>query len=403
MDTLSSDPRLETGTSAAASRVESVDVLRGLLMVLMALGHSRHFYYSGAFDPLDLARTSPGLFFTRWITHFCAPGFFFLVGTGTALSLGRGKSRGDLARFLLTRGLWLILLELTVVRFAWTFFAGENTTVWLLVIWALGCSMIVLAGFVYFPPAVSAIAGIVLIAGHNLLDQVSGSSFGYFGGLWNLLHVSGGYVGDLHGQVIRAGYPLIPWPGVMLLGWVYGTALRTPRWLPESYRRRTTLAAGIAVTLGFLLLRAANGYGNPAPWSEQASPLYTLMSLLNTRKYPPSLHFLLMTLGPLLIVLALWDRPLGWLGRRLQVFGRVPLFFYLLHLPMVHLMGAVLFAVRFGTAEMWLAPWFRSDPGLGQPLWVVYAGWLGAILLLFPVCRWWAGLKRRRTWWISYL
>jgi uncharacterized membrane protein len=393
----------EMPTPVQLPRNASVDVTRGLVMVLMALDHSREFLFRANLDPLELTQPSPVLFFTRWITHFSAPAFFFLAGTGAALSLGRGKSRGGLARFLVTRGLGLILLELTVVKFAWTFFATGNSTSQLLVLWALGCSMLVLAVFVYLPPMAAALAGIMLIAGHNLLDAVPAATFDGLAGLWNLLHVRGGMVGSLFGQELWTGYPLLPWPGVMLLGWAYGAAAAAPGWLAEPQRKRRTLALGITLMLLFLLVRGWNGYGDPMPWTPQATPLLTLLSFLNTTKYPPSLAFLLMTLGPLLLALALWDRPLGWLSRWLRVYGRAPLFFYLVHLPLLHLAGALLYAARFGTAEMWRPPWLRSNPGLGQPLWAVYAVWLAVTVLLFPLCRWWAELKQRRDGWLSYL
>jgi uncharacterized membrane protein len=390
-------------TPPRTPRVETVDVLRGLVMVLMALDHARDFLFSATQNPLDLAHSSPVLFFTRWITHFSAPAFFFLAGTGAALSLGRGKSRSGLARFLVTRGIGLILLELTLVKFAWTFFAAGTSTTLLLVLWALGCSMLVLAVFVYLPPTAAAIAGSVLVAGHNLVDAVPASAFGGLAGLWNLLHVGGGTAGRLLGQELVTGYPLIPWPGVMLLGWAYGAVLAAPGWLAGTLRKRRTLVLGITLTLLFLLLRGVNGYGDPLPWTPQASPGLTLLAFLNTTKYPPSLAFLLMTLGPLLIALALWDRPRGWLSRWLRVYGQAPLFFYLVHLPLLHLAGAILYAARFGTAEMWRPPWLRSSPGLGQPLWAVYAVWIAVTLLLYPLCRWWAELKQRRNGWLGYL
>ena len=390
-------------TPAKSPRNEAVDVIRGLVMVLMALDHSREFLFRLTQDPLDLAHPSPALFFTRWITHFSAPAFFFLAGTGAALSLGRGKSRGELARFLFTRGLVLVLLELTVVRFAWTFFAAGNSTSWLLVIWALGCSMLALALFVSLPPWVAVTVGVLLIAGHNLLDQVPASAFGRLGGIWNVLHVWGGVAGRLLGQEFRVGYPLVPWVGVMLLGWAYGVTLGTPGTAQASLRRRRTLAIGVTLTLLFLLLRGLNRYGDPVPWTPQATAFWTVLAFLKTEKYPPSLDFLLMTLGPLLIALALWDRPRGWLSGWLRVYGQAPLFFYLVHLPLLHLAGALLYAARFGTPEMWRQPWLRTNPGLGQPLWAVYATWIGVTVLLFPLCRWWAELKQRRGGWLGYL
>ena len=389
----------------ARPRLDSVDLLRGWIMVIMALDHVRDFFSRDAmlFDPTDLTQTTAPFFLTRWITHFCASVFFFLAGTGAFLSAGRGKSKGELARFLATRGLWLVVLELTLVRFGWTF-AVDFQAVALMVIWALGLSMLALAGLIYLPLSAIAVFGAVLVAGHNLLDGVNAKAFGSLSWLWTILHVQDGFQ-IAPGFSAFVVYPLIPWIGVMACGYAFGVLLRKER----AERRAVLLRLGLALTAAFVVLRAINIYGDPRPWTVQTSAIRTVLSFLDCTKYPPSLLFLLMTLGPSIVLLALCDRHLGALSRPFIVIGRVPLFFYLLHLPLIHGL-AVLFAyVRHGYAgAIWNGPVFDSHasafpPNYGYGLAGVYAMWLLVILLLYPLCRWFAALKqRRRDGWLSY-
>jgi uncharacterized membrane protein len=386
-------------------RLDSVDVLRGLVMVIMALDHVRDYFINVRFDPTDLTQTNAALFFTRWITHFCAPVFVFLAGTAAFLSTARGKSRGELARFLVTRGLWLILLEFTVIRFAWTFDMDIKRIFFVQVIWALGVSMIVLAGLIYLPLRAIAAIGIAMIAGHNLFD-VPNDSTGAFGALtspvgWlgTILHVEG--VTTLPGGLaLFVAYPLIPWVGVMAVGYAFGVLLTRP----EAERRRSLLLLGGGLTLGFIVLRALNIYGDPSRWSVQSSPLFTLLSFLNTTKYPPSLLFLLMTLGPSIMLLVPFERWTGAVARFFIVYGRVPLFFYVLHLFLIHA-AAVLVAGATGFgAHALMREWMVIPEGWGFSLPVVYLIWAAVVLALYPVCRWFAGVKaRRREAWLSYL
>ena len=389
-------------------RLDSVDFLRGVVMVVMALDHARFFLHSdvpAGIDPLDLSRTTPALFFTRWVTHFCAPVFVFLAGTGAFFYGRRGRTKGELARFLLTRGLWLILLEFTVVRFGWTFNLDLRVN-FAVVLWALGWSMIVLAGLVYLPLRAAAAFGILLVAGHNLLDGVRPESLGAFGWLWKILHANGA-VSPHPDFTLVVTYPLVPWVGVMAAGYAFGALLVRPR----EERRGLLLRLGAALTLAFVVLRAANVYGDPRPWAAQSDRLYTVLSFLNTEKYPPSLLFLLMTLGPALVVLALADRGAGAWGRPFVVFGRVPLFYYLLHFVVIHLFALALSYGRYGQA-----PWLFTGPpwgprlmaafpkGYGYDLWVVYLVWVATAALLYPACVWFARVKRRRRdAWLSYL
>ena len=383
-------------------RLTSIDILRGAVMVVMALDHVRDFFHHGDFNPTDLSRTWPALFATRWITHFCAPVFVFLAGAGAALSTSSLKSRAPLARFLVTRGLWLILLELTFVRFAWSFNLDYQFTTGG-VLWALGFSMIALAALCWLPEAAVAVFGLVMIAGHNALDGIAPERLGYLAPLWRILH-AGGEVEVTPGHVFEAFYPLIPWIGVMAAG--YGLA----RWFfaDEARRMRRLAMAGSACIVLFTLLRGLNIYGDHVPWTPQKSPLYTVFSLINCEKYPPSLAYLLMTLGPALIALALleWCGVPGRFARAIEVYGRVPMFYYLLHLPLIHGLAVLANLARYGHVPAGLlGDWSQPPPpGMGWNLPVVYAVWLSVVLALYPACRWFVELKRRRKEeWIRYL
>lgn len=381
---------------ATRTRIESIDVLRGIVMIVMALDHVRD-YFGVPGNPTDLTRASTALFFTRWVTHFCAPVFFLLTGTGAYLAR-RHRTTPELSRFLITRGLWLVLLELTLFRcFAYQFNVDYRVTM-LVILWALGWSMAVLGGLVYLPLTAIASIGVALIALHNLLDGVRG------GALWTILHGQGILVGPPH--VVFVAYPLVPWIGVTAVGYALGQVFE---WPPER-RQRWLLRAGIAATAAFVLLRATNVYGDPARWRTQVTALRTLLSFLNTTKYPPSLLFLLMTLGPALIVLASLDRRIPRVLDPALTFGRVPLFYFLLHMPLIHLAAVFACEVRYGAAHwMFESPTlaqypFTVPPGWGYPLPVVYAVWIGVVVALYPVCRWFAGVKQRHhDAWLGYL
>jgi uncharacterized membrane protein len=378
-------------------RLESVDLLRGAVMVLMVIDHVREFFMDARVDPTNLAATTPALFFTRWITHFCAPTFVFLAGVGAALSENRGKTRAELSLFLLTRGLWLILLEETVVSLC-VFFAIPKMLI-ALIFWAIGWSMIALAGLIFLPRAVVGGLGLGMIALHNLLDGVQVPGGGALATLWGVLHQPG--IQRLPGGLLMlVGYPLIPWIGVMASGDAFGPVLS---WPPER-RRPILLGLGFGLIAGFVILRASHAYGDPRPWSPQSSPLDTAMSFLNCQKYPPSLLFLMMTMGPAILALAALDRGLGRLGHPLLVFGRVPLFFYLLQWPVAHGLAVAVEALR-GQPVGWLFGYPLSEPrpGYGHGLPMVYLMSAVTVLLLYYPCRWFAGVKsRRRDAWLSY-
>ena len=292
--------------SRPTSRFTAIDALRGAIMVIMALDHTRDFFHAGAmtFSPEDLARTTPFLFFTRWITHICAPVFLFTAGVGAFLRSQRpGTTTAQLSRFLWTRGLWLVIVELTVMRLAMNFSFATRYPVLLLVLWALGWSMIALAALVHLPHRALAIASIAVILLHNAFDGVQAAQFGALSGIWNVLHQPGVFF--LGGIAVVAGYPLVPWIAVMAAGFCAGPLLlRQPQ-----ERRRALLLWGTGLVVAFVVLRALNIYGDPQPWSAQSSPLLTAISFLRTTKYPPSLAFLLMTLGPALLLLAYLRSP----------------------------------------------------------------------------------------------
>lgn len=385
------------------NRIESVDVVRGIVIILMALDHTRDFFGDLAADPTALATTTPALFFTRWVTHFCAPAFFLLTGTGACLSLGK-MSKAELARFLISRGIWLIFLELVVFRFGLQFNLDYQTTI-VTVLWALGWAMIALAGLIWLPiPAIAAI-GIVMVAGHNLLDGIPAASFGALAPLWTILHAPGIVFNNSHSLVLIS-YVLIPWIGVTALGFCLGRLFQG-----NAERRKTLLLWwGVGLCLGFLVLRLANVYGDPAAWASQKSPLWTLISFLNVTKYPPSLLFLLMTLGPVLLLLRAFETHVPRIFQPALTIGKVPLFFFLAHIFLIHLLAVLASWLRYGEiGEMFRSPDlghfpFSQPPGWGEPLSVVYAVWIGVVLLLYPLCRWYARVKQRnKAWWLSYL
>lgn len=376
-------------------RVTSVDLVRGIVMILMALDHTRDFFSNLRFQPEDLSRATPFLFFTRWITHFCAPTFFLLAGVGVALSMSRGKSRREMSHFLWTRGLWLVFLEVTITHFGWMF--TWDFPQFLLVIWALGLSMIVLAGLIYLPKKTILAISLATIVLHNLLDGVNPQALGALAPVWHILHAPG----VLNRQpLIFVGYPLIPWFAVMSLGFVLGDVFT---W-DQSRRRKFLLRAGGAAVLAFLVLRYFNLYGDANPWSVQKSFGLTLASFGNAIKYPPSLIYLLMTLGPTFIALALLENARGPISRVISVYGRVPMFYYILHLFLIHTL-AYGFAMIQGGDGSFLSLDVESFPAwYGTNLAGVYLGWVIVIAILYFPCRWFAGLKsRRKDWWLGYI
>jgi uncharacterized membrane protein len=394
-------------------------------MVIMMLDHTRDFIHSGVFlfDPLDLSKTTIGVFLTRWITHFCAPVFVFLAGTGAYLQLARGKSKRELSRFLISRGIWLIVLELTLVRAVAFFNLDPRFVGFLQVIWVIGVSMIVLAGLIHLPLSVVTVFGLVMIVIHNFFDRYAVTPWsppnpvpGWGTKLWMLLHQPGVFpIGPTFpSPIVFVLYPLIPWIGVMAVGYALGALYQKD----DRARQRSLLIIGAVTTWVFIFIRAVDLYGEPLHWSRQKNVIFTILSFINTTKYPPSLDYLLMTLGPAMIGLALFESSRKVIGseavrgsfiRRFFVtFGRVPLFFYVLQWVTAHII-AILLHAAFGKPVRWLfqtpIDWFTHPPqGNGFNLIVVYLSWTTGVLLLYPLCKWFAGVKaRRRDWWLSYL
>lgn len=380
-----------TPRPGGGSRLDGIDLVRGLVIVLMALDHTRDFFSAVRFDPTDLTQASPALFLTRWITHYCAPAFVFLAGVSAAL-MARKRTAAELSRFLVSRGLWLILLEFTVVYLGWHYNLRFEE-VYAQVIWAIGASMVVLAGLIRLPrKAVWAIA-LGLILGHNLLDGLVPADFGVLAPLWRVLHSPGA----IPGTTVLIRYPLIPWIGVMAAGYLLGSL-----WTGHTAeaRRHRLAVLGVSLIAGFLVLRLGGIYGEPSLWDPSLP--HPLLAVLNTTKYPPSLLFLMMTLGPAFLLLSFTDkgapRGLGWL----VTFGRVPLFFYAAHIYLIHGL-----AVLVGSAEGFAAgDMMKRQPpdGFGFGLPVVYLVWVGVIATLYPLCRWYGRVKAAgKGWWWGYL
>ena len=394
-DALSAPAHLaaELAPTRARVRLHSIDVLRGFVIVLMALDHVRAYFTAVRIDPVDLSQTDPALFMTRWITHLCAPIFIFLAGVSASLMSRRCEPQ-QLRRFLVTRGLWLIALEFTVVNVAWSFnFRFEGGLI-MQVIWAIGASMIVLAALVRLPRPAIAVVAIVMIAAHNLFDGLQPEAFGAWGWLWSLLHV------QRQTTYALILYPLIPWIGVMALGYCAGVLFE----MEAQRRRRLLLSAGTLSLIAFIALRLMNGYGDPHPWAAQSSGGLTFLSFINVHKYPPSLLYLLVTLGLGALLLAAFGTLRGRLIDILRTFGRAPLFFYVLHIALAHL-SAGLLALATGYGPTVLTNLFLYMPdGWGFSLSGVYVAWMAVLIALYPACRWFAELKHRRTdWWLSYL
>jgi len=381
----------------SARRIASVDIVRGAVMVLMALDHVRDWVTNVRFPPEDLSQSSAALFATRWVTHFCAPTFFLLSGVGIGILLSRGRRPSELTRFLLMRGVWLLVLELVITPVGWQF-GFRLIPAFALVLWALGWSMIAMALLVHVPRIAVALIAFAMIFGHNLFDAVQPDSLGSFAAVWRVLHVPG-FVAP---GVLFVAYPLVPWIGVMAAGFLIARAYE---W-DATKRRRLLIAGGVAATVLFAVLRFANAYGNPGPWTPQRTPALTVASFLNVRKYPPSLHFLLMTLGPALAALALAERARGRIARWLSVYGRVPLFFYVVHIFVAHALAMMLAFAQGGhvrriqviTEIGTLPAWY------GVPLPGVYLAWALVVMLLYYPCRQFARLKEtRHDWWLRYM
>jgi uncharacterized membrane protein len=394
-------------TDQRAYRLTSIDMLRGLVIIIMAIDHTRDFFSTAmSIDPMSDPNVGLPLALTRWITHFCAPVFVFLSGTSAGLMVAR-KNPAELSRFLLTRGLWLIFVEVFIISTAITFSPGGieqlggKTLAFMQVIWAIGASMVVLAGLQFAGRKVCLALGALIVLGHNALDGHWPASQGILDAsppLWAALHVSMSKVaGPFHFLFL---YPLLPWLGVMLLG--FGASALFER-APDA-RKRALLAWGLGITAAFIVLRFIDGYGDTNHWQAQVRGVATFIDFLNTSKYPPSLLFLAMTLGPAAIFCAYAERMRGFIKDTFVMFGRVPFAFYVAHFYLLHLLSLLLGAIQgLPVAQLLTFPPFYP-PGYGVSLPVVYAVWALVIVLLYPLCRWVAGVKARNpARWLSYV
>jgi uncharacterized membrane protein len=385
-------------------RIESIDLLRGVVMVIMALDHVRDYFHYDAFffDPTDLTQTNPALFWTRFITHFCAPVFVFLAGT-SAFFVGQRLDKKSLSIWLVKRGIWLVFAELTIIKLAWMFQLNYSSIV-LQVIWVLGISMIFLAGFIHLPKKLIISISILVIIGHNLFDGIAPDG-GFTSGIWTLLHLFN--IVDIGGAQVFVAYPMIPWIFVMPLGYYFGQ-LYLPS-VDAGFRVKKLFQIGSSLTLFFFALRFLNIYGDPYFWSEQGSISFTIMSFFNVSKYPPSLLFLLVTIGPSILFLSIAENWQGKLNNAFIIIGRVPMFFYIIHIFIIHALGAMAAMLTgFSLSDMIIDVWVSMQPnldGYGFGLITVYIVWFAVIIALYPICSWYNQYKsnNRHIWWLSYL
>ncbi len=386
-------------------RIESIDLLRGVVMIIMALDHVRDYFHADAFlySPTDLTQTNGWLFATRWITHFCAPAFVFLAGT-SAFLVGSRKGKNELSAFLFKRGLWLIVLEFTVINFSW-FFNVHFSFLALTVIWALAIGMILLAAVIHLPFKMILAIGLLLVVGHNLLDSVHLADNTTAANVWAVLHVP--TVFQLGYFKVFSGYPILPWSGIMFLGYCFGTLYKPS--FDAQKRKKILLQLGSGLILLFVVIRFINSYGDPSPWNVQPNAFFTFLSFINVTKYPPSLLYVLITLGPAMIFLALSEKMRGKLSQYVIALGRVPMFFYIIHIYFIHSLALIAaLATGFSASDMTFTTWVTDSvnlKGYGFSLGVVYLVWTSVVLLLYPACLWYDRYKtgHKEKWWLSYL
>lgn len=387
-------------------RIESIDILRGLVMVIMALDHVRDYFHISD-DPLNLATTTPFLFFTRWITHFCAPIFVFLSGTSIYLQSLR-KTKKVLQSFLIKRGLWLIFVEVVFISFAWTYNPSYNLIIFQ-VIWAIGISMVLLGLLIRLPVNFILIIGLAIVFGHNLLD-IPESAPGFKAGFWwDLLHHGFFALYPItQNHVLAVLYPFLPWTGLMMLGYCTGLFF-SPKYSVQQ-RRKILNRIGIGLILLFIAVRFINVYGNPEAWSTQKNALFTILSFINVHKYPPSLLYMCMTIGPAFLLLSLFERIQNRFTRTVRIYGRVAFFYYVIHLYLIHLISAVFFIAKGHSFQEGIRagsglPFYFLAANDGYSLFIVYVIWISVVIALFPLCKWYDNYKtnHREKWWLGYL
>ena len=385
-------------------RIQSIDFLRGLVMIVMALDHCRDFMHYGATidqGPLDFSTTTPVLFMTRWISNFCAPVFVFLSGTSIFLYSSKGKSKKEIAFFLFTRGLWLMLAEILIIQPLWDF---NTIVIFIQVIWAIGLSMVFLSFLQFLPYKVLLTAGLVIVFGHNLLDRIIVATPFWESLSWSVIHQQKSYQINDH-LLLTIQYPFLPWLGLMILGYSTGK-LYLPGAEPAR-RKRILRITGISSILLFLFIRWLNQYGDMNHWTSQRTAVFTFFDFIKTSKYPPSLLYILMTMGPALILLSCVENIRGWFSQKIIVFGKVPFFYYIIHVFLIH---SIAWLVFFATGHSWNDldfTHFRDGSlpyGSGHPLWFVYLAWIAVIVILYFPCRWYSIYKAtHKKWWLSYL
>lgn len=387
-------------------RFDAIDLLRGLVMIIMALDHTRDYFHKTAWtdDPLNLATTTPFLYFTRWITHFCAPVFVFLAGTSAFFQSAR-KSKKELSLFLIKRGLWLLFVEIIIMNFAFSFDIDFDVIA-LQTIWAIGISMIILGLMIWLPFTAILVIGSLIVLGHNALDFLEKGKETSPGWWYDLLHHFGFYhLWGNHNLMIL--YPFLSWAGLMMLGYCFGKLYTS---FEGKARKKMLIGLGLGLIVLFAIVRATNLYGDPDPWSTQKNSFYTFLSFMKVHKYPPSLLYMCATIGPALIFLAFTDKVRNGLTRFITVYGRVPFFYYILHFFLLHILSSIFYLARGHSVAEGLKdtpggflPKFVS-PTEGYSLLVVYVIWLAVVLSLYPLCKWFSDYKQRhKDWWLSYL
>jgi uncharacterized membrane protein len=392
--------------TAAKPRIRSIDLLRGIVMVIMALDHVRDYFHETAMvdDPLNLETTTPALYFTRWITHFCAPVFVFLAGT-SAYMISQKKSKADLSNFLIKRGFWLVLIEVTVVTLGWTFNPLFNLII-LQVIWAIGISMVLLGLLIHLPYRFLLMLGLIIVFGHNLIDYAEAARGGNTGLLLDLFHSANFSLHSLNAtHFVMVVYAFLPWLGVMILGYCLGR-LYVPAFDPNK-RKKILFYLGAGMLLLFIIVRTLNEYGDPSPWSYQRNFFYTFLSFIKVTKYPPSMLFVCITIGIALIALAFLEDVQNKFTKWMTVYGRVPFFYYVLHLYLMHAFCVIAFFLSGYGADNIVSPqtpFLFRPPRFGYSLPIVYVIWFIVVLLLYPICRWYNRYKStHHNWWLSYL
>jgi uncharacterized membrane protein len=400
--------QIKPSSTYITSRVESIDLFRGLVMIIMALDHIRAYLHfdSLMFSPTDLQRTTPALFTTRLITHLCAPAFIFLAGT-SAYFISQRKTLKETSFFLITRGLWLVILQVTLIRFTWNFdpkfhFNSSN------IISTIGFCMIALAFLIHLRLRAIVVVGLTIVVLHNTLDNITFETGTIADILWSFLHVRKLYPLSHHYSFLFQ-YPIIPWVGVMALGFCLGSVYSENH--PSKKRKKILLQMGIIGVSAFFVLRLINLYGDPLPWEHYAEISTTIMSFFNVEKYPPSLLYLCLTLGISLIVLGAIEGKNLEPFKRITLFGKVALFYYVVHIAVIHLLALIAVAsLGFPWQTMiFIGSSSQASPLLkgkfGFSLTEIYMLWAAIIIFLYPCCLLWFEFKTQNKlkWWVSYV